>query len=960
MKNHFEISVDGTKSTTFQVTSVAGYESLSQPSLYETTLVSKNRHETPFDLLGKVVDIKYSFEDAEGKSHDRFFSGVAVKMIRGKSYERFFEYKVTVRSWFWLLTKRKNSRIFQDKTVLQIIDTVFADKPISKYVLIDKENVKLKHTIRSYCVQYQETDFEFISRLLAWEGIAYHFDCHSKQGCMTLTDDYFVSAQPLPASPILIAMPNGATEARFNQVDSWTRVDRLVSGGFVGQDVSYKNIMKTKVQTTNVQDFVEEPLEQYEFPYGSSINEGKAGTEFELTEEEDKAIVDSREFECAHRSQHWWITTPWPDISPGAKLTFEGPKADKHNTDYLTGTSVFSLNEPIVGADAPKQANYSMFDSLIATIQADPMLEEATEDALKVLRRIGIDQNSNPRTNHFFAALYFFGTPFKPFRIKQRLMMLGPQTAMVVGGQGKEHDVDAMGRVKVKFFWDRDLEKKQDTTCWIRVSQPMAGKGWGGYFAPRVGQEVIVDFLNGDPDKPIIVGRVYNNEQPIPYPSATQSGFKTRSTPNGTPSNFNEIKFEDKKGAEELHLQAERNMSTLVKVDQSTSVGHNQSFSVDHDQTTSVNNDRTLNVTKKDKNIIGLQQQNYVGTNQINVVKLVQSTLVGQVQATVVGAGQFLEVGAGGQHEKIAGDRHITAKSNDTLAVTGAHKVKVKGDSSLEAANILFRSKGKRTDASVGKHVILSDADIMLAANNEISLIAMSSVNTMTPCTNTTVLGASTNTHIGQFTAANMGPSATTYLGMRTEFSAGLSSSVFMGLQTNTTVGPKFETSVLGMKMAPMQIFSAGGGGGGPGAAKIWQGVAAIAGLVSAGVGNSYSIKNAQDIYAHNVQVIKDAVKEADAAKMPALSSRLKQMQKLAEDPSFFSADSMPNISADPAVDKSIDMVNSDDAGMGLYGPIQNPTPAQSAAMAAESAKVDQQQLMQEGSGTNAKKPNAH
>ncbi|WP_153887071.1 type VI secretion system tip protein TssI/VgrG, partial [Pseudomonas aeruginosa] len=174
-----------------------------------------------------------------------------------------------------------------------------------------------------------------------------------------------------------------------------------------------------------------------------------------------------------------------------------------------------------------------------------------------------------------------------------------PQTAVVVGPKGEEIWTDQYGRVKVHFHWDRHDQSNENSSCWIRVSQAWAGKNWGSMQIPRIGQEVIVSFLEGDPDRPIITGRVYNAEQTVPYElpaNATQSGTKSRSSKGGTPANFNEIRMEDKKGAEQLFIHAEKNQDIEVENDESHWVGHDRTKTIDYDETVHVKHDRTETV----------------------------------------------------------------------------------------------------------------------------------------------------------------------------------------------------------------------------------------------------------------------------------------------------------------------------------------------------------------------------
>jgi len=199
-------------------------------------------------------------------------------------------------------------------------------------------------------------------------------------------------------------------------------------------------------------------------------------------------------------------------------------------------------------------------------------------------------------------------TQFRPQRRTRKPIMGGPQTALVVGPVGEEIWTDTFGRVMVQFDWDRLGERNEKSSCWVRVSQVWAGAKWGAIHIPRIGQEVIVDFLDGDPDRPIITGRVYNADNMPPYDlpaNQTQSGIKSRSSKGGTQSNFNELRFEDKKGQEELHIQAEKDMSTLVKHNQTLSVGVDRSIVVGNDEDTHIKHNRQTTVDVNDDVVIG-------------------------------------------------------------------------------------------------------------------------------------------------------------------------------------------------------------------------------------------------------------------------------------------------------------------------------------------------------------------
>lgn len=238
---------------------------------------------------------------------------------------------------------------------------------------------------------------------------------------------------------------------------------------------------------------------------------------------------------------------------------------------------------------------------------------------------------------------------YRPVGSTLRPIVKGPQTAVVVGPAGEEIWTDQYGRVKVHFHWDRHDQSNENSSCWIRVSQATAGKNWGSIQVPRIGQEVIVSFLEGDPDRPIITGRVYNAEQTVPYDlpgSATQSGMKSRSSKGGSPANFNEIRMEDKKGAEQLYVHAERNMDTVVEQNQTLSVGISRVKTVGMIETVTIGQDRLRSVRHRDILLVGGDKRDSVHGNYV--------------------------MDAGDQIRLVCGDSVIELKSDGTINISCA------------------------------------------------------------------------------------------------------------------------------------------------------------------------------------------------------------------------------------------------------------------------------------------------
>ena len=250
--------------------------------------------------------------------------------------------------------------------------------------------------------------------------------------------------------------------------------------------------------------------------------------------------------------------------------------------------------------------------------------------------------------------------PYRSPTTQWKTRVPGPQTAIVVGAAGEEIYTDKYGRVKVQFHWDRLGKRDENSSCWVRVSQAWAGKNWGAMHIPRIGQEVIVDFLEGDPDRPIITGRVYNGAEMPPYDlpaNQTQSGIKSRSSKGGSPANFNEIRFEDKMGSEMLAIHAEKDQEISVEHDESHTVGHDRSKGMGHDETTKVGNNRTETVGANEKITIGVNRTENVAVNETITIASNRSISVGKSEtATValqrthsVGVNETISVGAAQQ-----------------------------------------------------------------------------------------------------------------------------------------------------------------------------------------------------------------------------------------------------------------------------------------------------------------------
>jgi len=328
---------------------------------------------------------------------------------------------------------------------------------------------------------------------------------------------------------------------------------------------------------------------------------------------------------------------------------------------------------------------------------------------------------------------------FRPERRTPRAIVREPQTAVVVGPAGEEIYTDKYGRVKVQFHWDRVGRRDENASCWVRVSHPWAGKNWGMVALPRIGQEVIVDFLEGNPDRPIITGRVYNAEQMPPYAlpaNMTQTGIKTRSSKGGTPANFNELRFEDKKGEEQVYVHAERNFDGVIENCETRSIGVDRSKTVGHDETVSVGHDRIESVQNNESITIGVNRDLTVGADASTAVGSDRSISVGANESHHVGGRRNRSVG-GDEHVDIGADLSETVSRNVTLSIGENQSVSVGKDGRvklgktyyLEAADaITFKTGDASITLKKDGTITIQGRDITIKGSGKVSVKASSDV----------------------------------------------------------------------------------------------------------------------------------------------------------------------------------------------------------------------------------------
>jgi type VI secretion system secreted protein VgrG len=526
------------------ITRLTGTEALSRLYSFHLELLAPLDKPVNFeDVLGQGASVAIDVEGGE----PRFFNGLVARFAQGARDDTFITYRAEVVPQVWLLTKKVQSRIFQHVSVPDILKKVFDGFKVA-------HEVQGTFETRDYCVQYRESDFDFASRLMEEEGIYYYFR-HTADGTEMVLANTPQGHDDLPEPATLIYDEVEGGDRDEGRVTAWEKVQEVRSGKVMLWDHCFELPGKKLEADQKIQESVaagsvnhklngplSDKLEVYDYPGGyagrfDGISRGGA----EQPAEVDKIFEDNR------RTAKLRIQ----EAAAGAVSI-----AGKSTCRQMTAGHKFTL-ERHFDADG---------DYVLTRVEHSVGL---TDGGYRSGGAFGLDY-----ANTFEcipAAL-----PFRPARVTPKPTVKGTQTAVVVGPDGAEIFTDKYGRIKVQFHWDREGKYDADSSCWIRVGTIWAGKGWGIVHIPRIGQEVIVDFLEGDPDQPIVIGSVYNAEQMPPYDlpaNMTQSGTKTRSSPGGGTANYNEIKFEDKKGEELVSIHAEKDMSETVENNFTRSVG---------------------------------------------------------------------------------------------------------------------------------------------------------------------------------------------------------------------------------------------------------------------------------------------------------------------------------------------------------------------------------------------------
>ena len=630
-------------------------EEMGRLSEFDVNLLSEKSELETAQILGQNVTI----ETGSAETGLRCFNGFVTRFSQGGKHGRYFRYHARLSPWLWYLTRTADCRIFQDMDVPGILEEVFADLGFADVSF----ELTTSYPKRTYCVQYRETDFNFVSRLMEEEGLYYFFRHERKKHTMVITDSY-AKHEPSPGyETVDYVAPGTQVRPNFEHIFSWDFAREVQSGLFVLDDYDFEMpSVDFAKQRATPSDYAVKGLEVYDYP-GRITPKGS----------EDMRVLQIRAFESYSRVERARAHSNARGLTSGGLFTLaKFPREDQNREHVILSTSY--------------EIEYGAYESM------------------------GEGEGSTCRCA--FTAMPTVH-PFRPRRLTPKPFVQGPQTAVVVGPKGDEIFTDKYGRVKVQFHWDRRGKKDENSSCWIRVSSPWAGKGWGAVSLPRIGQEVVVDFLEGDPDQPIITGRVYNAEQMPPYDlpaNKTQSGMKSRSSLGGGAANFNEIRFEDKKGSEQLFIHAEKNQDIEVENDETHWVGHDRAKTIDHDETTHVKHDRTETVDNNETITIGNNRSEFVGANETITISSNRTKAVNGSEASTVamqrthnvGVNETISVG-GAQEVSVGGLQAVTVGGVQTVTVGISQSVDVCGNRSLSTGKALSVTVGKDETRTVSE-----------------------------------------------------------------------------------------------------------------------------------------------------------------------------------------------------------------------------------------------------------------
>jgi type VI secretion system secreted protein VgrG len=674
----------------------SGVEGMSRLFHFDLDLLSHNGSINPQDIVGDNISICIQ---PEGEPQ-RFFNGF-VKSFQYLGLERrgLYAYKAEVVPWFWFLSKRTDCRVYQNQTVQEIVESIFNELGFSDYVFALVE----QHPKLEYCVQYNESDLDFISRLLEHEGIYYFIEHQPDKNILHLSDD---ASHYSDLEPEVLEHSSGMRQTY--QIRLWQHLYQYCSGAYAQTDFDFEKFNQSLLTETSTTLRLKNnsSFPRFEFPGCYRENElGRALTKLRMQQEE-------MNYERVSAASNIHM------LEVGKKFIL---KSDENEADH---NKMYVITE----------IHHNAYD---------PSYMESESD-------------DPPYTNQFVCLPS--STTFRPACVTPKPRIDGVQTAVVVGKAGDEIYTDKYGRIKLQFHWDRYGAKDETSSCWVRVATQWAGNKWGSVTIPRVGQEVVVTFVNGDPDQPLVIGSVYNSAHMPPYPlpdNKSMMGMKSRSSKGGDGGTYNELVIDDKKDSEEFRINAQKNYNMKVGKDSSTHVLNNHTGKIDGNSDTTVQGNTTHKTQGNDSFTVSGNRSATVGGNQ-------DSTIGGNATETVAGD-QTNSIG-GNTSTTVGGNDSVSISSNQEYVVGASQSISVGANQGINVgANQTIQVGGKQEISAMAQEVSIMTSANMSAL--QISQTGQTGINlsvgaasiSMTPASITLSVGPSSIT-ISMATVMVAGP----------------------------------------------------------------------------------------------------------------------------------------------------------------------------------------------------------
>jgi len=595
---------------------VRGEERISGLFRFDLEMQSEEKSLDFSKIVGKSATVKLKLADGS----TRYVNGIVGRFVQAGSDSRLTTYLAELHPWLWLTTMSADCRIWQNKSVKEIVTGLFTELGFTDY----EDKTRGTYSPLEYCVQYNETAFAFVSRLLESAGIFYFFSHADGKHTLVLGDDHSAFADCAGAATVDCG--DFGNWQQQNVVAACMLEETVISGKYVVDDFGFETPSTDLTGSSASTVAGGGKRRVYEYPGG-----------FTKKDAADKiAKLRMDELEAPRKILRGESFTP--AFTAGGRTTLKKHYRDDVNDKYVL---------------------------------------------LRVTHAATLDQYTNS-FDAFPSAL-----AYRPPRTTRKPVIPGTQTAIVVGKANEEIWTDQYGRIKVQFHWDQLGKKDENSSCWIRVAHGWAGKGWGEMFLPRIGQEVVVSFLDGDPDRPLVTGSVYNAEQTVPYTlpaDQTKSTIKSNVSKDG--GGFNEIRFEDKKDSEEIFVQAQKDANVVIRNNETRKVGFdkkdkgNQTIDVYQDRTVTLDqgNDKLQIKTGNRTLLVDTGNDTYTvaGTRDVKVSK----------KETHTNEEAFVQKVAKNYTLDIDGDLSITVTGKVTFKSAGDMKLETGGKLSTQGMNI--------------------------------------------------------------------------------------------------------------------------------------------------------------------------------------------------------------------------------------------------------------------------------